>query len=424
MRIMHVADLHLDTPFVGMGKDFQAIQGRLLESAYIAFERCVNVAINRKVDLMLIVGDVYDAQKQTVKAQYFFHQQLERLSQAGIPVVFCHGNHDYMTASVEGRQYPEGIHVFRDNKLSFIDLHLDNSESVRIYGFSYKNQWIADRMIDQFPTNPYQTTYTIGMIHGELASKDASQTHYAPFTLEDLLDKHYDYWALGHIHQANVLHQTPLIQYPGTIQGRHRNETGPKGAYIIELNQGQPTGNEFIELSPIIWQKVELNCQWHLQAADLLKQIQHIIANYQSEAQGHDQSYILEIELNHAERLDDDLQTQISQGQLLEAIQDELDADHFVVVAKISLNRSLMVSAFEYDRNLNQSFEEAYTALNDDKEYQSMMAPLENHPTIQTYLKSLIMEEELRNEISKGARDLVVQSLGFDQEGEATKDED
>ena len=53
-----------------------------------------------------------------------------------------------------------------------------------------------------------------------------------------------------------------------------------------------------------------------------------------------------------------------------------------------------------------------------------MMAPLENHPTIQTYLKSLIMEEELRNEISKGARDLVVQSLGFDQEGEATKDED
>lgn len=424
MRIMHVADLHLDTPFVGMGKEFQAIQSRLLESAYTAFERCVNVALNRKVDLMLIVGDVYDAQKQTVKAQHFFYSQLERLSQARIPVVFCHGNHDYMTAQVEQRKYPESIKVFPDKQVSYFDIQLASGESVRIYGFSYNSQWIGERMIDQFPVNPSATTYTIGMIHGESAAKDVLEAHYAPFTLNDLLDKNYDYWALGHIHQANILNQSPLIQYSGTIQGRHRNETGPKGAYLVEINHGQAVRNEFIELSPIIWQQVDLVCQWHVQAAELLQQIHQVIDNYQSEAEGHEHSYILEIILNHAERLDDDLQEQISQGQLLEAIEDEVETENFVVVAKVSLARSLSVSAFEYDRQLNQSFEEAYAGLEDIRQYQRLMAPLQNHPTIQSYLKNLLNEDQVRQEIIKGARDLLVQSLGFDEEGGELKDED
>ena len=424
MRILHVADLHLDSPFVGMGKEFQDIQKPLIESSYTAFERCVSVAINRKVDVMVIVGDIYDSQKQTVKAQHFFQNQLERLYQAGIPVALCHGNHDYMTPSLERRKYPDNVHVFRDDKVSYFDITTSANETLRLYGFSYKSQWVSEPTIDQFPKNPDATQYTIGLLHGDLASGSNRLGNYAPFTLNDLLDKNYDYWALGHIHQAQVLNTQPLIQYSGTIQGRHRNESGPKGAYIIELDKNQPSKNEFIELSPIIWKNVNLECQIYMQASELIQEINQIIANFEKEALGQDQSFILEMNLIHAERLDEDLQKQVIQGQVLESVDAYLDSENFVVVSRVNLVRSIQVSAFEYDPNLNKSFEEAFSRFNQSDHFNRLMSPIASHPTFRTYLSDVLEQDEISKEIISGAREIVVQSLGFDEEIEGDVYED
>src|SRR5699024_9962464 len=58
---------------------------------------------------------------------------------------------------------------------------------------------------------------------------------HAPFSLTDLQTKPFDYWALGHIHERAELATTPPIIYPGNTQGRHRNEQGEKGCYIVEM---------------------------------------------------------------------------------------------------------------------------------------------------------------------------------------------
>jgi len=52
-----------------------------------------------------------------------------------------------------------------------------------------------------------------------------------------MTSKKFDYWALGHIHQREVLYEDPPIIYPGNIQGRHRNEAGEKGCYYVEMNE-------------------------------------------------------------------------------------------------------------------------------------------------------------------------------------------
>jgi len=52
--------------------------------------------------------------------------------------------------------------------------------------------------------------------------------NYAPCAIEDLTNKGYDYWALGHVHQASVLHEKPHVVFPGNLQGRHARETGTK----------------------------------------------------------------------------------------------------------------------------------------------------------------------------------------------------
>lgn len=421
---MHLADLHLDSPFVGMGKEYQSIQKALIQAAYTAFDRAVNVAINRQVDLVLIAGDVYDADKQTVTAQHSFMKALERLSQAEIPVCFIHGNHDFMTASLEKRIYPKGVYVLKEDHVSYVDINLKNGEIVRIYGFSYKSRWIADRMIDQYPVNPMQTDYTIGLLHGDLASGKDHSGNYAPFNLEDLIEKNYDYWALGHIHQAKVLHTSPLIQYSGTIQGRHRNEEGPKGGQIVDIQRGLPSRHEFIELSPVIWQSVNLECNFDFQATQLVEAINKIIDNYRLEAEGHERSYILSINLIHAERLDEELQEQIQQGQLIENLQTYFSGDIFVVVGHIKMHLSILDSAFEYDPNLNASFEEACHRMTQSTYYQAIMKPFNQHPTVQTYLTDLISDEQIQEEITQRARHLVIQSLGFDLDRKEDLDED
>ena len=87
MKLLHIADLHLDSPFTGLTKQLHSLQKHLIQSPYQAFERCVSIAINQAVDLMVIAGDIYDTEQQTVTAQHFFLKQLERLHIAKIPVV-------------------------------------------------------------------------------------------------------------------------------------------------------------------------------------------------------------------------------------------------------------------------------------------------------------------------------------------------
>ncbi|MDA6365974.1 hypothetical protein OSK45_29385, partial [Escherichia coli] len=76
---------------------------------------------------------------------------------------------------------------------------------------------------------------------------------YAPFRINDLLGKDFDYWALGHIHKREIIISEPPVIYPGNIQGRNRKETGPKGCYLVELDRsGAKT--EFLEAAPVIWE--------------------------------------------------------------------------------------------------------------------------------------------------------------------------
>lgn len=137
MKLLHIADLHLDSPFTGLTKQLHSLQKHLIQSPYQAFERCVSIAINQAVDLMVIAGDIYDTEQQTVTAQHFFLKQLERLHIAKIPVVLCHGNHDYLRMECQSVPYPDNVHLFKDQEVTAIDIPLADDQTVRCYGFSY-----------------------------------------------------------------------------------------------------------------------------------------------------------------------------------------------------------------------------------------------------------------------------------------------
>jgi DNA repair exonuclease SbcCD nuclease subunit len=79
--------------------------------------------------------------------------------------------------------------------------------------------------------------FNIGLLHTCLSGRVGHEP-YAPCSLDELLSKGYDYWALGHVHEREVLCESPWVVFSGNLQGRHLKETGPKGATLVEVTNG------------------------------------------------------------------------------------------------------------------------------------------------------------------------------------------
>ncbi|WP_220729466.1 metallophosphoesterase family protein [Apilactobacillus zhangqiuensis] len=254
MKFIHAADLHLESPFKGLKNDEtpNGLWKQIYESTFKSFERIVNDAIEYDVDFVLLAGDLFDRDNQTPKTYDFFQSQMQKLDENNIDVYMIYGNHDYFDMQKESVSFPKNVHVF-GNDVETKTFTLDGKK-IAITGFSYANKWITDKKIDEYPVKS-DVDVQIGMLHGGL---EQTGDHYAPFSLEDLIGKKYDYWALGHIHKRQQLNENPLVFYSGNIQGRHKNEPGDKGYLLVDDSTGKLEAT-FHATSSIDWLTIDMN---------------------------------------------------------------------------------------------------------------------------------------------------------------------
>src|SRR5690349_7786010 len=94
VKIVHAADLHLDSPLLGLerypGAPVEAIRGATRR----AFERLVDLCLDERAPLLLVAGDVYDGDWRDYSTGMFFAAELSRLREVGTRVVMVRGNHD------------------------------------------------------------------------------------------------------------------------------------------------------------------------------------------------------------------------------------------------------------------------------------------------------------------------------------------
>ena len=103
-----------------------------------------------------------------------------------------------------------------------------------VSGFSYEHPWIDENKALEFPIKQAESDIHIGIYHGDTSRK--AQQNYAPFTWKDLKATGYNYWALGHIHQPQIVSEQPLIVYPGTPQGHTKKNSLYKGLQWSHLS--------------------------------------------------------------------------------------------------------------------------------------------------------------------------------------------
>lgn len=213
-----------------------------------ALVNLVDLALEEQVAFVLIAGDVYDGSWRDFNTGLFYVAQMRRLREAGIPVVAVAGNHDAESRMTKGLPLPDGYTALNAKQPQTVEL---TDLGVAIHGQSFATAAVTDDLSAGYP-DPLPGVLNIGLLHTSAGGREG-HANYAPCSLEALVAHRYDYWALGHVHGREVLHQDPWVVFPGNVQGRHARETGPKGATLVTVHDGRIVAVEHRDLDVVRW---------------------------------------------------------------------------------------------------------------------------------------------------------------------------
>lgn len=253
-RFVHAADIHLDSPLRGLSGHQGRAADRIRTATREAFQNLVSETIQERASFLVIAGDLYDGDWRDYQTGLFFVGQTARLVDAGIPAYVLFGNHDAESQITKRLTLPEGVHTFGSRKPETFEI--DNLD-VAIHGQSYKKRDITDNLVPAYPS-PLPHRFNIGVLHTGLGGMGGHQ-NYAPCALGELKTKGYDYWALGHVHGREVLHEDPHVVFSGNLQGRHIRETGPKSASLVTVEAGEVVSVEPIETDVVRWIQLDVD---------------------------------------------------------------------------------------------------------------------------------------------------------------------
>jgi DNA repair exonuclease SbcCD nuclease subunit len=253
-RFFHAADLHLDSPLRGLERYEGAPVDEIRGATRRALENLVSQALEERVAFVVIAGDVYDGDWKDYNTGLYFAGQMVRLRDAGIAVYLVSGNHDAASQITRALRLPDNVHAFPTDRPATVKRE---ELGVALHGQGFAQAEVTTDLSADFPA-PVPGMFNIGVLHTSATGRPGHH-NYAPCKTEGLVAKGYDYWALGHIHQREVLHQNPWVVFPGNLQGRHARETGAKGATLVTVDGGVAAGVEHRVLDVVRWLDVTVD---------------------------------------------------------------------------------------------------------------------------------------------------------------------
>ena len=254
MKFIHAADIHLDSPLRGLTRYEGAPVEELRGATRQAFRNLIDVCLEESAELLVLAGDLYDGAWKDYNTGLFFVEQLLRLTKQGIRVALVKGNHDAASQITKPLTLPEGALEFGTRSPQ---THVLEDLGVALHGQSYGRRDVTEDLASAYP-DPIPGLFNLGILHTALDGREGHDA-YAPCSVARLVERGYDYWALGHVHRREVVWEDPWIVFPGNLQGRHARETGPKGATLVTVEDGTLASLQPLELDVVRWCRCEVD---------------------------------------------------------------------------------------------------------------------------------------------------------------------
>jgi DNA repair protein SbcD/Mre11 len=254
-KFIHAADIHLDSPLIGLERYEGAPVEQIRGATRQALENLVRLAIDERAAFLLIAGDLYDGNWRDYNTGLFLVKEMTKLREAGVRVFIIAGNHDAESNLTRNlSNFPDNVKRFstRTAQTEILD-----DLGVAVHGQGFPRRVVTEDMSAGYPVAE-RGCFNIGLLH---TCADGREGHepYAPCSLPGLLAKDYQYWALGHIHRREILSEKPYILFPGNTQGRHIRETGPKGCTMVTVESGDVTSLEHRDLDVLRWAALSID---------------------------------------------------------------------------------------------------------------------------------------------------------------------
>ena len=228
IRILHAADLHLDSPFEALpaGKAAQRRQEQRLLIARIA-----QAVKDNGVQLVLLSGDLLDTGSAYRETSMTLIDILGRIE---CPVFIAPGNHDYysLNSPYAKLRWPDNVHIFSNPHVECVTIPELN---VRVWGAAFVEPR-SGPLLRGFEAEKEENMIDIMCLHGDVGN-DSSP--YNPVTEEQISRSGMDYIGFGHIHKDSGLRRAgdTFYAWPGCPEGRGFDETGNKSVYIADITE-------------------------------------------------------------------------------------------------------------------------------------------------------------------------------------------
>ena len=324
IKLLHLADVHLDTAFASRTK---ALRTHLRDALRIAFRRAIDCALDEGVAAVLIAGDLFDDERLSFSTERFLVEQMKRLHRAEVLCIYVSGNHDpggraHRAASIDWPPSLQYIDTPEPAVISLVDSAGD--EEVRIVAAGHETAHEQRNLAAQFPPATSAVPH-IGVLHTQVTSAAGVHRHdrYAPCSPDDLKAVQYAYWALGHVHVQQPIDGVENAWYAGNLQGRHARETGPKGGLLVTIRNNTVTV-EPRTFAPTQWVDLrldDLDDVTHVQALE--ERVRDAHAAHKQDAPATD--WLLRVTLSGGCPLASALQTAEQQRDLAETLTEGLD---------------------------------------------------------------------------------------------------
>ncbi|MGA8849104.1 MAG: DNA repair exonuclease [Dehalococcoidia bacterium] len=212
LKILHTADIHLGAKFSGLGS--KGVSQR--EQLRATFKNVIATAINERVNIVLIAGDLFDANQQPQRNIDLVIEQFNLLNQNNIPVCLIPGTHDSLDSSSIYRK------VDFEGKCSNLKIFADENISCKEYPGLDLTVYGKPNLSNRSYISPLKglkhstsSKFHIAMAHGSfyIPGKTVEDDHV--FRLEEVEASGMDYLALGHWHEIYECSKKPPAWYSG-----------------------------------------------------------------------------------------------------------------------------------------------------------------------------------------------------------------
>jgi DNA repair exonuclease SbcCD nuclease subunit len=227
IKILHTADIHLDCDSFGNPEQRQAQRALFFRT----FQTIVERAIDERVDLMLIAGDLFDHNRVPDETLAFVQDQLQRLQQ---PVVILPGNHDCLyTGSIYDRYdfSAAGDHVHVITELNGQTVELPELDAV-VWGRAMEEHEPGFHPLGPIPSRLDQRWH-LAMAHGFFYDSAQDADRSSPIFAEEIRDTGWDYVAMGHVHVMADRSQGDVTAYYPGASLVHWSGAAPNGGVLL-----------------------------------------------------------------------------------------------------------------------------------------------------------------------------------------------